>query len=181
MHRTPLYGRSYRHRPNGLEAPKTTHPGQQNTGNPSIRACPNRRAWETAETMPVESRTSNRLGALVIAPIDGGGRGSESAALRGGLLLSVYGRLRPLLERLAIPDHAFAGVVREFKILGEFQRIGRASIFAQAAEHAATKVVGEGRELFAASFFIAAFSRVTTPVSRLCKAISAAIERPRIR
>jgi NAD(P)-dependent dehydrogenase (short-subunit alcohol dehydrogenase family) len=32
-----------------------------------------------------------------------------------------------------------------------------------------------------ASFFIAAFSRVTSPDSRLCKAISAAIERPRIR
>ena len=33
----------------------------------------------------------------------------------------------------------------------------------------------------AASFFIAALSRVTSPASRLCRAISAAIERPRIR
>src|SRR5713226_936572 len=84
-----------------------------------------------------------------------GERSWDSAALRGGELLSVHGRLRTLFERLEIPDHAFAGVVRELEILGKFERIGRASIFAQAAEHATAQVVGEFHELFAAGFFIA--------------------------
>src|SRR5271157_4855871 len=85
----------------------------------------------------------------------GGGRSSESAALRGELLLSVHGGLRTLLKRLAVPDHAFAGVVRELEILGEFERIGRASIFAEAAEHTAAQVVGKVRQLLAAGLFIA--------------------------
>ena len=75
--------------------------------------------------------------------------------LREGLLLSVHGGLRTLLERLQVPDHAFARVVRELEILGEFKSVGRASIFTQPAEHASAQIVGEFYELFAAGFFIA--------------------------
>src|SRR6267378_2073089 len=71
------------------------------------------------------------------------------------LLLSVHGGLRTLLERLQVPDHAFARVVRELEILGEFKGIGRASIFTQTAEHASAQIVGEFYELFAPGFFIA--------------------------
>jgi hypothetical protein len=42
-------------------------------------------------------------------------------------LLLVNGGLRTLFERLAVPDHALAVVARELEILGEFERIGRAS------------------------------------------------------
>ncbi len=41
--------------------------------------------------------------------------------------------------------------------------------------------LGSRYQTWAASFFMAAFSRMTSPVSRPCRAISAAIERPRIR
>src|SRR6266849_2932594 len=75
--------------------------------------------------------------------------------LREGRLLSVNGGLRTLLERLEVPDHTFARVVRELEILGEFKGVGRTSVFAQAAEHATAQVVGEFQELFAAGFFIA--------------------------
>src|SRR6266852_8519572 len=71
------------------------------------------------------------------------GRGSAAALGRtsGRGLLSVHGGLRTLFERLEVPDHAFASVVRELEILGKFERISRASIFAQAAEHATAQVV----------------------------------------
>src|ERR1035437_9970048 len=72
-----------------------------------------------------------------------------------GRLLLVDGGLRTLLEFLAVPDHTFAGEARKLEILGEFERIGGASIFAQAAEHAAAQVVGKIGELFAARLFIA--------------------------
>src|SRR3981189_2306948 len=71
------------------------------------------------------------------------------------LLLSVHGGLRTLLQRLQVPDHAFARVVRELEILCEFKRVGRTSIFAQAAEHTTAQVVGEFQELFAPGFFVA--------------------------
>ncbi len=70
-------------------------------------------------------------------------------------LLPVNRGVRTLLERLAIPDHALAGVAREFEILGEFEGVGRARIFAQTAEHAAAEVIGEVHQLFAARLFVA--------------------------
>src|SRR6266853_252538 len=85
----------------------------------------------------------------------GGCAARNQPHLGEGRLLSVHGGLRTLLERLEVPDHAFARVVRELEILGEFKGVGRASIFAQAAEHATAQVVGEFQELFAAGFFIA--------------------------
>src|SRR3974390_3905934 len=38
-------------------------------------------------------------------------------------------------QSVPVPDRAFAAVIRPFKILRQLQRIGRAGIFAQAAEH----------------------------------------------
>ena len=70
-------------------------------------------------------------------------------------LLLIRGRLWTLFERLAIPDHALASVIREFKILGEFESIGWARIFAEAAKHATAKIVGKVHKLFAACLFIA--------------------------
>ena len=40
-------------------------------------------------------------------------------------------------EHLPVPDHALPGETRQFEILGQFDRIHRARILAQAAEHAA--------------------------------------------
>ena len=45
---------------------------------------------------------------------------------------------------MAVPDSAFARIVGHFKILGKFQSVGRAGIFAESAEHAARGIVGEG-------------------------------------
>ena len=45
---------------------------------------------------------------------------------------------------MAIPDRTFAAVISHFKILRQFERVGRASVFAQATEHAARSIVGEG-------------------------------------
>jgi hypothetical protein len=70
-------------------------------------------------------------------------------------LLAVNRGLRPLFERLEVPDHPFAAIVGEFKVLGEFQRVRWAGVFAQAAEHAAAQIVGKLRELFATRLLIA--------------------------
>ncbi len=69
-------------------------------------------------------------------------------------LFLIHSRLRPFLQRLAIPDHALAAEIRKFKILGEFERIGWASIFAEAAKHATAKIVGKVYKLFAARLLI---------------------------
>ena len=61
----------------------------------------------------------------------------------------------PFSSVCAVPDHAFAAVVRKFEILGQLERVDRTSVFAQAAEHAAAQVVGKVREFFAAGLFIA--------------------------
>src|SRR5208283_1404515 len=70
-------------------------------------------------------------------------------------LLFIDGGLRTFFERLAVPDHALAAEGGEFEILGKFEGVGRAGIFAQAAEHAAAQVVGKVDKLFAARLFIA--------------------------
>ena len=71
------------------------------------------------------------------------------------MLLLVNGGLRTMFKRLPVPDHTFAVVACQFEILREFERIGRACVFAQTAEHAATQIIGEVDQLFAASLFVA--------------------------
>ena len=61
----------------------------------------------------------------------------------------------PDFETMPIPDGAFARVIGHLEILGEFEAIRGASVFAQAAEHAARRVVSEGSENFAASGVVA--------------------------
>jgi len=58
-------------------------------------------------------------------------------------------------EAVPVPDGAFARVIGHFKILCEFQSIGRAGVFAKAAEHATRSVVGESGEDFAARGVVA--------------------------
>src|SRR6266850_995139 len=52
-------------------------------------------------------------------------------------------RRGPLFEPVPVPDGAFAREVCHLEILRQFQCIGRARIFAQAAEHAPRSVIGE--------------------------------------
>src|SRR5437016_5644313 len=52
------------------------------------------------------------------------------------LLLFVPRGLRPALQRLPVPDGAFAAVICQLKVLRQLQRVRRAGIFAQPAEHA---------------------------------------------
>jgi len=56
---------------------------------------------------------------------------------------------------MPIPDRAFARVGGHLKILGQFQAIGRAGIFAQTAEHATGSVVGKRGQHFAPSGIVA--------------------------
>src|SRR5580704_8750598 len=70
------------------------------------------------------------------------------------VLLLVKRGLRPLLKRLAVPDHAFARIVREFEILCEFERIHRARILAQPAKHTPAQIVGESCEFLAARLLV---------------------------
>src|SRR5260370_23727647 len=157
---------SYRHRPNGLETLKTTPNPQENRWGSSIRPCAYGRTWEAAGARLWKERAHGRVCEGVITARDRGAhpgvpgftaKGNDAGTQPhfGEGLLSAHGRLRTLFQRLEGPDHAFAGVVRELEILGKFERIGRASIFAQTAEHATAQVVGEFYELFAAGFFIA--------------------------
>jgi hypothetical protein len=153
--RASLHGHNYRHRPNWLETLKTTHRSQENSRGASIRPCPNGRTYEKGWNEAYgkgQLRTGfAKLSSRRSVEEDAGSPSftkKEDAAggqphLGEGLLLSVHGGLRTLLERLEVPDHAFASVVRELEILGEFKGVGRASIFAEAAEHATAQVVGE--------------------------------------
>src|SRR6266478_5075542 len=162
--RTSLHGHIYRHRPNGLETLKTTHLSQENrrellSGHVPmdvLTRSPERRLWR-GELRTGFAKVSSRRSLKEDAGVRASGRSKAPPGISRtrGRLLSVDGGLRTLLERLEVPDHAFACVVREFEILGEFKGVGRASIFAQAAEHATAQVVGEFQELFAAGFFIA--------------------------
>ena len=67
---------------------------------------------------PLEQRKRQRLLKRKIALAGG-----------GAPLLAVHSRLRTLLERLHVPDHAFAVVASQFEILGEFESIRWACIF----------------------------------------------------
>src|SRR6516164_8667339 len=58
-------------------------------------------------------------------------------------LSSVASRRWTFFQSVPVPDRAFAAVVRHFKILRQLQRIGRAGIFAQAAEHAPRRIIGK--------------------------------------
>ena len=58
-------------------------------------------------------------------------------------------------EAMTIPDGAFTAVMSHFEVLRQFQAIGGAGILAEAAEHAAGRVVSEGGEDFAARGIIA--------------------------
>src|ERR1035438_6630281 len=68
---------------------------------------------------------------------------------------ALLGRLGTFFEHLAIPDGAFAGVAGQFEVLRQLERVHRASVFAQPAEHAAGCVVDEGRQLFALGLLVA--------------------------
>src|ERR1700730_2720656 len=69
-------------------------------------------------------------------------------------LFLILRRLRALLQHLAVPDGAFAGVAGQLKILGKLQRIGGTSVLAQTAKHAAAEVVGKVGEFLAAGVLI---------------------------
>src|SRR5271157_4884903 len=70
-------------------------------------------------------------------------------------LLSVHVRLGALLQRFAVPDEPFAAVVGHLEVLGKLQRVHRASVLTEPAEHATAEVVGEFRQLLAARVRIA--------------------------
>ena len=53
------------------------------------------------------------------------------------------GRLGAFLQRLPIPDRALARIRRQLEILCQLQRVHRAGVLAQPAEHAPAQVVGE--------------------------------------
>src|SRR6516162_10086114 len=56
-------------------------------------------------------------------------------------LSSVACRRWAFFQSVPVPDRAFAAVIRHFKILRQLQRIGRAGIFAQPAEHAPRRII----------------------------------------
>src|SRR2546426_12535528 len=64
--------------------------------------------------------------------------------------------MRALLQHLAVPDGAFAGVAGELEVLSELKGIGRTGVLAEAAKHAAAQVVGEVGKFFAAGLFLLA-------------------------
>src|SRR5579862_2757521 len=74
---------------------------------------------------------------------------------RNPRLASVVSGRRSDLKTMPIPDSTFAGVIGHLEILGQFETIGGASVFTQAAEHAARSVVSERGENFAASGIVA--------------------------
>src|SRR5260370_27691996 len=70
-------------------------------------------------------------------------------------LLPVGRGLRTLVQRLAIPDPAFASIAGQFEILRKFERVDGTGVLAEAAEHAAAQVVGEVGEFLAAGGVLA--------------------------
>src|SRR5690348_4335014 len=75
----------------------------------------------------------------------------------GGLEASTFvlSGFGALFEHLPVPDQPLAGVSGQLEILSQLQCIHWAGIFAQPAEHAAGKVVGEVGQLFAAGLLVA--------------------------
>src|SRR2546426_4799539 len=69
-------------------------------------------------------------------------------------LFPILRRLRTLLQHLAIPDGAFAGVVGQLEVLGQLQRVGGTGVLAQAAKHAAAQVVSKIGEFLAAALLL---------------------------
>src|SRR6266436_2603709 len=70
-------------------------------------------------------------------------------SLRSSMQISLAGVARwcrALFEPVPVPDGAFAREIRHLKILRQFQRIRRARILAQPAEHAARSVIREKSE-----------------------------------
>src|SRR5438094_10409752 len=70
-------------------------------------------------------------------------------------LAGVTCRCRSLFEAVTIPDRAFTSEIGHFKILRQFQRIHRASIFAESTEHAPGSIIAEVRQHFPARSVIA--------------------------
>ncbi len=98
----------------------------------------------------------------MVATIEGNGQGSlrRAGLIRqprtgGMVLLAIYRGLRTFFERLHVPDHALACVVRKLEILRQLERIRRTGILAQAAKHATAKIVGEGHEFLAPRLLVA--------------------------
>src|SRR2546426_2240880 len=85
----------------------------------------------------------------------------DSSALSGRPSSNYYGlfpilrRLRALLQHLAVPDSAFAGVVGQLEVLGQLQRVRGTGVLAQSAEHAAAQVVSKIGEFLAAGLLVA--------------------------
>jgi len=65
------------------------------------------------------------------------------------------GGSRPDFEPMTVPNGAFAAVAGQLEILREFEAICGASIFAQAAEHAARGIVRKRGEHFPARGIVA--------------------------
>jgi len=82
-------------------------------------------------------------------------RESATAEKISGSLFAVDRRLGAFFKRLQVPNHAFASVVSELEILGQFESIGRTGIFAEAAKHAAAEIISEFDKFFAAGLLIA--------------------------
>jgi hypothetical protein len=77
-------------------------------------------------------------------------RGGRRLPVRGSAaLVPVLIRQRPFFKHLPIPNLAFSIKRRHLEVLRQLQRVHRASIFTQPAEHAARSVVSEVREVLA--------------------------------
>src|ERR1700733_8921139 len=76
-------------------------------------------------------------------------------ACLGPPLVRELDRARTLFEHFPVPDLPGACERGELKILGQFQCIYRASVFAKPAEHAARKVVGEIGQHLVFGFWVA--------------------------
>src|SRR5581483_2759815 len=76
---------------------------------------------------------------------------------------------------VSVPDGAFACVVGEFEILGQFQRVRRARVLAKTAEHAAAQIVGEGGKFLAPGLLVT-FAGNYNQVLRTCESAQVACD-----
>jgi hypothetical protein len=72
-----------------------------------------------------------------------------------GQLPRVPGGRGAFFQAVPVPDRTFARVGSHLEVLRELQAVGRASVFAKPAEHAARSVVGKVGQHFAAGRVIA--------------------------